>query len=245
MIRNHLRQIMNLPASFIRIGEVLMLDEVITAYREAILDTDRDAALRAVDDALRQGVSAEDIVFRVVTPTIDAVLRSVSEGLGGSLAQHFMTAMISAEVVEQMVPRFQVAAEPVGHIVLGTSHGDFHGLGKRIVAGCLKAQMINVVDLGLNVPAQRFVDKALECGAPVIGISSMMIHTARGEQGCLKVREILRERGLEKRIKVIVGGAPYRFDENLYRQVGADAWAESAMRAGTVVTELIREVNGQ
>jgi methanogenic corrinoid protein MtbC1 len=222
-----------------------MLDHVVNAYREAILDTDRDAALRAVHNGLQEGLSAEDIVFRVVIPTIEVMLQSVSEGLGASLGQHFMTAQISAEVVEEMVPKFETATNPVGHVVLGTSHGDFHGLGKRIVGGYLKAQMIAVTDLGLNVPARRFVDAAVEAGAQVIGISSMMVHTARGEQGCLKVRAILRERGLEQKIKVIVGGAPYRFDENLYLLVGADAWAENAMAAGKVVTELIREVNGQ
>ncbi len=221
-----------------------MFDDIVKAYRNAIIDTDRDAALRTVADALTKGVTPEEIVFRVVIPTIDAMLQSVCDELGSSLAQHFMTAQISEEVVSQMVPKFEDASHPIGHVVLGTSHGDFHGLGKTIVAGCLRARMIAVTDLGLSVAAEAFVNKALENSAEVIGISSMMVHTARCENGCLKVRQILRERGLERRIKVIVGGAPYRFDESLYRTVGADAWADNAMAAGKAVIGLFREVQG-
>jgi methanogenic corrinoid protein MtbC1 len=68
----------------------------------------------------------------------------------------------------------------------------------------------------------------------------MMAHTARGENGCLGVRRLLKEGGLEERIRIIVGGAPYRFDPELYRVVGADAWAEDGITAGKVVTDLIK-----
>jgi methanogenic corrinoid protein MtbC1 len=68
----------------------------------------------------------------------------------------------------------------------------------------------------------------------------MMAHTARGENGCLKVRQILRERGLEDRIKLIVGGAPFRFDSTLYKDIGADASAEDGISAGKVIADLIR-----
>jgi len=219
-----------------------MLEQIITAYNEAIFDTDRERALSIVSRAAEQGTSPEDIVFKLVVPAIEQMLASVSINMDANLAQHFLTSQIAAEIIDQMIPRFKTAPEIAGTMVIGTSPGDFHGLGKRIVIGCLKARMIEAVDLGLNVPPERFVDAALEHGAQVIGISSMMVHTARGENGCRAVRRILQERGLEERLKIIVGGAPYRFDEQLYRTVGADAWAENAVAAGQVITDLIREV---
>ena len=219
-----------------------MLEQIITAYNEAIFDTDRERALSIVSRAAEQGVSPEDIVFKLVVPAIEQMLASVSINMDANLAQHFLTSQIAAEIIDQMIPRFKTAPQIAGTMVIGTSPGDFHGLGKRIVIGCLKARMIEAVDLGLNVPPERFVDAALEHGAQVIGISSMMVHTARGENGCRAVRRILQERGLEERLKIIVGGAPYRFDEQLYRTVGADAWAENAVAAGQVITDLIREV---
>lgn len=219
-----------------------MLDTIIRAYNEAIYDTDRERALQVVHDAVQSGVSPENIVFEMVIPAIEQMLTSVSEALDANLAQHFLTAQIAAEVVDEMIPRFRQVPESRGVIVIGTSCGDFHGLGKRIVIGCLKAHMIDAIDLGLNVPAERFVDQALAHDARVIGISSMMVHTARGENGCRGVRRILRERGLEDRISIVVGGAPYRFDDQLYRQVEADAWAENGIVAGRVITDLLRKV---
>lgn len=221
-----------------------MLQQVMMAYNEAILDTDRDRALLVVRDALGRGATPEEVVFQVVVPAIERMIQSISTPPGTNLAQYFMAAQIASEVVDDLVPRFKTAPKIVGRIVIGTSQGDFHGLGKRIVAGCLKAMMIEVIDLGLNVAPERFVAEALAHDASVIGISAMMIHTARGENGCRKVRQILHEQGLEAQIKIAVGGAPYRFDPELYRTVGADTWAENGITACKVITDLIGEVQG-
>lgn len=219
-----------------------MLEQVIIQYSEAIMDTDRDKALQVVRAALDLGITPEEVVFKVVVPAIELMMKSISENQGVSLAQHFMAAQIASEVVDEMVPQFQKTPEIVGRVVIGTSQGDFHGLGKRIVSGCLKAMMVEVVDLGLNVAPERFVDEALVHEAQVIAISSMMVHTARGEDGCCRVRQILKERGLEDRIRIAVGGAPYRFDPGLFKTVGADAWAENGITASRVISDLIREV---
>jgi len=112
-------------------------------------------------------------------------------------------------------------------------------LGKRIVSGCLRSLMIDVIDLGVNVSAERFVDAALEHDASIIAISSMMVHTARSEHGCLAVRQLLKQRGLEQRIKIIVGGAPYTWDTELYKVVQADAWASDGISAGKVIKDLM------
>jgi len=219
-----------------------MFDKIIHAYNEAIFDTDRDRALKVVHDAIAQGITPEDIVFKVVSPAIEAMIKSISENFDANLAQHFMTSQIGASVVEEMIPLFKKTRQAAGCVVIGTSQGDFHGLGKRIVIGCLSALMVDVTDLGLNVEPQRFVDEAVAHHAQVIGISSMMVHTARGENGCLRVRQILRERGLEDQIKIAVGGAPYRYDKNLYKVVQSDAWAENGITAGKVILDLIKEV---
>jgi methanogenic corrinoid protein MtbC1 len=137
---------------------------------------------------------------------------------------------------------FRSPPQIIGRAVIGTASGDLHSLGKRIVMGCLKSMMVDVIDLGVNVPAERFVDEAVRLDAQVIAISAMMVHTATGEQGCRKVRQLLRERGLEDRFRLVVGGAPYRFDPELYKTVGADAWAGDGISAGKVIVDLIRQV---
>ncbi|NTV13585.1 MAG: cobalamin-binding protein [Desulfobulbaceae bacterium] len=219
-----------------------MLENIVKAYNEAIFDTDRDQALAVIHQALARGVTPEEIVFQVVVPAIEQMVKAISQDFDANLAQHFMTAQIAAEITEEMLTKFQRPPEIVGRMVIGTAYGDLHTLGKRIVMGCLKSMMIEVTDLGVNVPAEKFVDEACARGAEVIGISAMMVHTARGDQGCLQVRQLLRERGLEERIKIVVGGAPYRYDPELYRLVGADAWAEDAITGGKVINELIKKV---
>jgi len=219
-----------------------MLKQYIKAYNEAVYDTDRELALEVIHDAVEQGVSPQDVIFKIVIPAIEQMIKSISEDFDANLAQNFITSQVAMEVTEEMLLKFPSKPDVIGLMIIGTAYGDMHSLGKRIVGGCLKAMMIDTIDLGVNVEAEKFVDAAAANNAQVIGISAMMVHTARGEDGCLKVRKILKERGLEEKIKIIVGGAPYRFDAELFRIVGADGWAEDGITAGKIITELIREV---
>lgn len=212
------------------------------AYYAAVFDTDRERALGVIDAALAAGRRPEAIIFGVVVPAVERMVTAMVDDAAATLSQHFLASRIAEEVTDRLLPQFEQAPAVAGTVVLGTAAGDFHGLGKKIVRGCLKAKMYEVIDLGINVAAERFVDEAVTRQAAIIGISSMMVHTARGDAGPRRVRQLLRERGLEGRIKLIVGGAPYRFDENLYRAVGADAWADNGISAATTIAGLLREL---
>lgn len=217
-------------------------EETAQSYFDALFDTDRDRAIYIIKAALARGMPPEEIIFSIVVPSLNRMSDSMITGSLVTLSQHFLAAQIAEEVTDMLVPLFKSSPDIQGRVVIGTSFGDFHGLGKKIVIGCLRANMFLVTDLGINVPPGKFVEEALACDAQVIGISSMMVHTAMGAEGPLKVRSILRERALEDRFKILVGGAPYRFDENLYKQVGADAWAETAIFAADVIAGLIRDL---
>lgn len=217
-----------------------MLDDVVKAYNAAVLDTDRTAALQVVNDALARGVSPEDILFQVVIPALDLMAKALEQGFDTNLAQHFMTSQIAVDVTDKMLALLKTPPKTIGSVVIGTAAGDLHTLGKRIVVSCLKAQMVEVTDLGVNVPAEKFVEAAIAHNATVIGVSAMMVHTARGENGAIKIRRLLKERSLEDRIKLVVGGAPYRYDPELYKIVEADAWAENGVSAAKVIIGLIQ-----
>ena len=187
-------------------------------------------------------MAPEQAVFGVVIPGMERMIGGRISDNMITLSQHFLASQIAEEVTDRLIPLFDTAPEVMGHVVIGTSYGDFHGLGKKIVIGCLRARMFEVTDLGINVAPERFVETALQKGAEVIGISSMMVHTATGAKGPRRVHQLLREQGLEGRIKLIVGGAPYRFHDGLFREVGADAWADTAAEAPAVVARLVQEV---
>lgn len=218
-----------------------MLDDIVRRYNEAVFDTDRLRAMRVIDDALAEGVTPEEVVFSIVIPSLEAMIDAIANKFTRNLAQHFMAAQIASAVTDAMVARFTTPPASAGRVVIGNSYGDVHSLGKRIVIGCLRSLMIDVVDLGVNVAPEVFVDAALNHDARVIGVSSLMVHTARGPKGARGVRQLLRERGLEEDIKIVVGGAAYRFNENLYTIVEADAWAPDGISAGKVILNLLRE----
>lgn len=218
-----------------------MLDSIVKAYNDAVFDTDREQALKVVHDAIAAGVSPEEVVFQVVLPAMDQMIGSLEQEGGISLAQHYVAAQIADAVTSEMLTKFKEAPKIAGHVIIGTAEGDLHSLGKRIVSGTLKARMIDVTDLGVNVAPERFVDEAIAHDAPIIAISAMMVHTAQGDRGCKRVRSLLDERHLGSRIKVIVGGAPYRFDPDLYWTVGADAWAEDGVSAGKIIADMLAE----
>ncbi|NOQ94455.1 MAG: cobalamin-binding protein [Methylophaga sp.] len=218
-----------------------MFETYIKDYNEAVFEIDKELALEIIETALKDGVTPEQVVFDIIIPSIEEMMAEISINADTNLAQHFMTAQIAAEITEKMLAKFESPPEIIGRVIIGTSYGDLHSLGKRIVMGCLKSMMVDVVDLGVNVKAETFVDAAVAQDAQIIAISSMMVHTATGEEGSLKVRSLLKERGLEDKIKLVVGGAPYRFDHELYNKVGADSWAADGVTAAKIIRELILE----
>lgn len=161
-----------------------MVKQVIAEYNEAIVDTDRDRALKVIHAAEMTGSSREDIVFKVVLPAIDLMIKSISENYDANLAQHFMTAQIADAVTSENIAKFRLAPEITGRVVIGTTYGNLHSLGKRIVTGGLMVRMGDVKDLGLNVTPERFVDAAIVHNAECIGSSAMMVYTAEGENRC-------------------------------------------------------------
>jgi len=209
-------------------------------YYDAVFDTDRDRALAVIQRALDAGVTPEEVIFTIIIPGMEKMIGGMMTDSLVTLSQHFLASQIAEEVTDMLIPRFKTAPEMQGQVVIGTSFGDFHGLGKKILSGCLRAKMFQVTDVGINARPERFVEEALSVGAHVIGISSMMVHTAVGDNGPRRVRALLREQGLEDRIKIVVGGAPYRFHDTLYQEVEADAWGATAIDGAEIIASLLR-----
>ena len=122
----------------------------------------------------------------------------------------------------------------LGKIVLGSVQGDLHDIGKNLVGVLLKGAGFEVIDLGNDVPPERFVDAASEHDAPVVGMSALLT-TTMPVMG--RVVNLLKERGLAGRIKTIIGGAPVT--EKFSREIGADAYGYDAANAVERVKALI------
>jgi 5-methyltetrahydrofolate--homocysteine methyltransferase len=149
------------------------------------------------------------------------------EVLLAARAMHAGLALLKPLLVTQDVPS-------QGRVVIGTIRGDLHDIGKNLVGIMLQGAGFEVIDLGKDVPPARFVDTAVEREASVIGMSALLTTTMVGMK---EVVRLLRERGLEGRIRTIVGGAPVSPD--FAREIGADAYAFDAASAVDRVKSLI------
>jgi corrinoid protein of di/trimethylamine methyltransferase len=122
-----------------------------------------------------------------------------------------------------------------GTVVIGTVQGDIHEIGKNLVATMLSANGFKVVDLGVDVAIDKFIYKAEEVKADVIGLSALLTTTMTVQRDCI---EALRQKGLRDKIKILVGGAPVNAE--WARSIGADGYAEDAMAAVRLVKSLIK-----
>ena len=214
-----------------------MLEKEYALYYAALIDSDRERARGIIDSSIDSGVNPADLILNVIAPSMEEMVEEFV-GKTATLAQHFRSSTISGEIVEDLLLRFESAGELRGVVIIGTAAGDFHGLGKKIVSGFLKSSLYEIVDLGTNVQPRDFMETAEKYDSAVIGVSSMMAHTALGENGAKGVRRLIESGGYADRYKLIVGGAPYKFDQDLWRETGADGWAADGREAVAAVRSL-------
>lgn len=122
-----------------------------------------------------------------------------------------------------------------GPLILGNVEGDFHALGRKIVAALARLYHWKVVDLGTNVSALEFVDAAIEHHATIIGVSAM---THTNAKKIATIRQMLCENHLEDQVRLAVGGAVFSLQPDLAKEVGGDGTATSALEAITLFDQL-------
>lgn len=122
----------------------------------------------------------------------------------------------------------------LGRVVIGTVQGDLHDIGKNLVGIMLKGAGFDVIDLGKDVSPEAFVDAAVEHKADVIGLSALLTTTRPVMK---KVVQLLKERGLHGKVKVLIGGAPV--SDDYAQEIGADAYCFDGMKAVDQVKEYL------
>lgn len=223
--------------------------ESVTLLYRLIIEADR-AEARNLLAAAAAGMGYDDALRNVLEPTLRMVGdRWVSDGI--SLAQGFVAGKVAEDFMilgktGGMPRRGGGAADlegdgtglPARIAVLGNVEDDYHVLGRSMVASFLEIEGWNIVDLGCDVLAGDFVDRAVEANACVIGASAMMLTTARN---IVKIRHDLDDRGLADRLKLAVGGAVFVMRPDLVDEVGGDGTARTALEAPALFERLRRK----
>jgi methanogenic corrinoid protein MtbC1 len=205
-----------------------------------MINADRAGAASVIEQAIAEGIPPGRIIADLLDPALTRLGR-----LWGletvSLAQTFVAAKIAEDILLRCMPEVGASVPHNRPVVLGNIEDDFHSLGRRIVGSFLRAAGWDVHDLGNDVLAEHFVDKALEVGASVIGASAMMQTTALNIR---KLRDRIDARGLNGRLKLAVGGAVFNWRPDLVAEVGGDGTTTNAAGADALLRRLHAEATG-
>lgn len=174
-----------------------------------------------------------------IVNTLSEALRDV--GVKYERGEYFLSELImagnlSTEVVNLLKPLLHEAKRKSrGKVVIGTVSGDVHDIGKNIVIMMLNAVGFDVIDLGVDVPADKFVEVAKKEKPDILGMSALLSSTIHETKNVIQT---LKEKGLRDKLKVIVGGRA--ITNKFAEEIGADGYAEDAIDAVRIVGELVK-----
>lgn len=204
---------------------------------DSILGADRSEA------GLMLGAWSDKYGFpAIIEELLDPVLRIVGERFAMdriSLAQGYVAGKIAEDLLALLESSTEIATSRLnkrGIAVIGNAEDDYHALGRRMLGTFLQIAGWTIVDLGNDVLASTFVDKAEESGADIIGVSAMMLTNARN---IARVRDEIDRRGLGGRVKLAVGGAVFVMRPDLVAEAGGDGTARTAMEAPGLFERLV------
>ncbi len=212
------------------------MDADFAAMRQSVVDGAPESAAVLAKQGVACGVHPLEIIDNGFVPGMTAV--------GELFAKHQMflpdmlasaEAMKAAMAVLEPELKRQGEERPVaGTVVLGTTKGDIHEIGKTLVGTLLTANGFKVHDLGVDISCEQFVDKARESSADIVGVSALLTTTMRGQRS---VVDALDQAGLRPSLKIIVGGAPVT--RRWAEEIGADGYAKDAISAVALVKSLL------
>jgi len=192
-----------------------------------ILRADRGGAMELVENWSKEN-SIEEVVETVLVPVLAKLSALWDKLTEPPLAPAYVTSRVIKDIMALVADNrtTEEEQEKLGPVVLCNIEDDFHSLGREVVISFLEVNGWKVYDLGNDVTANELVDKAVEVGARVIGISAMMLTTALNIK---RVREELDMRGLSKKIQLAVGGAIFTLRDTLIDDVGGDGTCKTAV----------------
>ena len=204
------------------------------ALAEGIMKGDENVVESEVNKALNEGAEARDILVKGLIGGMSVVGKRFGGGemflpevLASAHAMHK-----GLDIVKPLLAKADQKA--VGRIVMGTVEGDIHDIGKKIVCFLLEGNGFEVIDLGVDVKAEAFAQAIGKHNPDILGMSALLTTTMLNMR---KTIDLLREKGLREKVKIMVGGAPTT--EEFAQSIGADGYAPEAGSAVELVKKVI------
>jgi corrinoid protein of di/trimethylamine methyltransferase len=201
---------------------------------EAVLEGDAPTAKSTVQQAIAEGVDPQELLSNYMIPAMDEAGRRFEEN------EYFVPELLIAaramkgalEIIRPLLA--EQGAEPVGKVVVGTVKGDLHDIGKNLVAAMLEGGGFEVIDLGVDVSPEKFVEAAKEKGAQIIAMSALLTTTMPGMKATV---EAVKTAGIRDNVKIMIGGAPVT--QRYADEIGADGFSDNASGAVGVARKLV------
>lgn len=201
---------------------------------QAVLDGDEDQVAQLVEQAVKEGVPAGQIIS-------DGLIKGMN--VVGALFKKDELFVPEVLLSAKVMKRGMAIVEPLlaggkqesnGLVLLGTVQGDIHDIGKNLLKTMLEGSGFEVVDLGIDVPVDTFVQKATEVKPDIIGMSALLTTTMVNMKPTI---DALQNAGIRDQVKIIVGGAPITSD--FAKEITADGTAVDAVTAVELVRDLL------
>jgi 5-methyltetrahydrofolate--homocysteine methyltransferase len=202
------------------------------ALADAVIRGDQSAAVEITKAALEEGTAAKSVLDDGLIAGMDIIGARfkknevyIPEVLIAARAMKMAMEVLEPELVKAGV-------EPVGKFLIGTMQGDLHDIGKNLVAMMLKGAGFEVIDLGVDVRPEKFVEQAKSVGAQLVGMSALLTTTMPGMEKAIKA---LKDAGVEA--KIMIGGAPVT--QGYADKIGAHGYAADAASAVDIAKSLV------
>ena len=216
----------------------MLRTEMMQVAKEAILEIDEDKAKKALDEGQKEGVTAVELLQEGFSKGMTELGERFSRG------EAFLPELIFAsdvmkivmDAVDEELAQKSMEVSRAGTVVIGTVEGDVHDIGKSICVSMLKAFGFEVHDIGKEVPAKAFIEKAKEVNADIIASSALLTTTMPVQK---EIEELLEAEGLKDRFLTMVGGAPVT--QEWAEKIGASAYAKDAVECCEAAQRLMRE----
>ncbi len=206
----------------------------IDALRQAVIDGQAAAAADATRQALAAGLAPRRLVDEALIPAMDEAGRLFE--CGEFFVPELLVAARALKASQAIITPLLAGCEAAsaGRIAIGTVKGDMHDIGKNLVVALLQGGGFEVIDLGADVPPERFVAAVADGRADIIGLSALLTTTMLQMKSTVQA---LEQAGVRASVKVIVGGAPVtkRFAD----EIGADGYADNAAAAVALARRLM------
>ena len=213
-----------------------MSTELFQAMAQSVINGEVEDAAQLARQAVEQGIDPLAAINEGFVVGVNHV------GAQFSCGEMFLPDLVLAgeamkaavAVLEPEMARRGTQRQMLGKVVIGTVEGDIHEIGKTLVATMLTASGFQVYDVGVDVPVIKFVEKAREVGADVVGLSALLTTTMVKQKDVI---EALDDAGLRPKVKVMVGGAPVT--SGWAKEIGAEGYSEDAIGAVAVARQLV------